>query len=319
MGKEDPRMHMHPAIAKSTPNSLEANAILNGANIRPLSFGGLLTKLVEAEQVSWQPREDMVSGTCALLGITPDEFEMRLKDPDLITAYVQDNWVIAISNRLRDEAIQAKTEHLTNYFSDSIARRLGDPNAARLEHMIQEQSERVDWLEGIARGRNGVMEGLKAHKKLDNWDRQRLADLEASSFAIPLAQLLDYLRDDEFLSMEDPHLQKSVVNYFASELTGQDIYHRWDVAEAWYNQELDDVSKDEIDELHTIWLAEADMKTLAEAYVTAYGYTDAGSKEFNRAPHPVLDILLITDQEKADFAQAYPMANPPKPPRKRKK
>jgi hypothetical protein len=98
---------MNPAVAKSVPNSPEAMALVHGNRLRGLSFGGLLTKLVEVDAVPYDDREAMKKAVCDLIGLPEHQFEGYLKDPDPIRSGTADKWSYESTHRLQ-QALKEK-------------------------------------------------------------------------------------------------------------------------------------------------------------------------------------------------------------------
>jgi hypothetical protein len=313
----DMRDQMHPRVARTVPSTPEAIAILNKEPLRPLAFGGLVTKLVEFGAIEAPSMESIRDSVSGLLNIDGSEFDERLADGEVINGHKANAWVSNYRERAENRLRNEKTDEARTYFQDYLFNSLDDPNSNRLTDMVQTERDRVASLEAEiqeleSRG------ALAIHHKmeLDRIVRPKLTACETSRYAIQLPELLEILLDSSVLFEHGDQMAHTTIRIMGHTLENLRLFSSAELLQEWFKgaREFPNAPIDVADAIGNIWLPEvAAVNMVARGYVDAYYAEDLGLNEIASLPNPIEEALYITDDEATAFFLAFPLANSQQP------
>lgn len=302
---------MHPGVAATVPSTPEAAALLAGKRLRPLTFGGLLTKLVERGAVQAGSRRELQAGTCALLGINQEQFSALLQEPGLIPSGLADHWSLEAQGRKRDEIIQKKQTEVHEYLTERILGQLPDRHLDKLSEMVAEQRHKVsDLVRQADDGTRGMLAKMVIQARLDSSEQPRLQALEVSRFAVSLPQLLGMLRNDPLLIEHGEGFQKEFMQGLGYELPKDRGLYAPNLVTGWLEGDTSHWSDQDKADFENTWLAEADISVLAPVYTDYfYGINGPGEHVLADLQDPVTATLYISEEEERAFFESYPLAH----------
>jgi hypothetical protein len=326
MKQPDLRQQMHPKVAATVPSTPEAKAILNGELIKPMAFGGLVTKLIENGAVESMSMEAVRTEVSETLGIKVEEFDERLRDPEVLDDATVWTWHDNYKEKAEGKLIEAKTETAKTHFNRAVEERVGDGNLGKLQPRIDAAAAKVTELEERLGEAN--VEEVDLTKipprlifdrlMLEKAHKPELEALEASPYAISLADLAEMLQSDTFLLADGEEFGEEVVKDFSYQL----IEEAKVLPESYwltylYEGKMDYLGEEEIEAMRNIWLSKAEVDLLAESYARKYyAHNDKdvpGESELEALPNPVRQAMFVSDKERADFFQTFPLANGAQP------
>jgi hypothetical protein len=312
---DDYRAQMHPRVAQTVPGTPEATAILAGERVKPMAFGGLVTKFVELGTVEATSMEAVKAGVSATLGIDEAEFSERLADSRLIDSDTAWHWEQNYERRGEAQLRADKEVEVKAHFDGVITERVGDTHLDKIQPRIDELGTKVAELEAQVADFEAQDLPFRAMpaKMLLQRRKPELEALEASTYAISLTDLVEVLKQDKLINAHGEKFAKDVVDGFAGWLNEVKILpETWWVNEL-YSGDTEYLEDDALAQMQDTWLSQADVALLSRAYAGSYyhglGKDVPGRAEMEALPNPVRDALIVSDDERAAFFASYPLAN----------
>lgn len=316
----DLRDQMHPGVAKTVPDTPEATAILQRDYVKPLAFGGFVTRLVETGSVQVGTMDEIRASVCGMLDIKPEEFDARLADPNLIDSSTAHDWAAEYRIRAKDGLIETATEEAKGHLAEALAGAEGK-DEGELERIV---AEHRTWIEGK---RNTIQEHENEGRKvlairdqlmLDHHLLPELERLEASSYAIRVSELMDVLRANEWFNEHGEDFALNVVGNFQgiSEYIKDAVIYEHDLQDLFLGRCEDPRI---LEAAQQTWLPESEMRLLARMYAQSYygrlpaGEETPGQEELETLPNPIEETLFVSEEEKEAFFIAFPLANGQRP------
>lgn len=315
------RQQMHPKIAATVPNTPEALAILNERLIIPRAFGGLVTKLVEHEAVDATSMDVLRTSVSEVLGIEENEFDEHIADFTLLEDDTVWRWHDNYKKKAEDELVKVKYRTVQDHFSELVEGRIGNGNTDKLQPRITEAAAKVDELEQqVAEFTEKGLEfrAIPPRLMLEKVRKPELEALKTSRYAISLADLTEMLQSDPLILEHGEEFAEEVVTNFAYSLNEKSKI----LPEPWwltslFKGETDYLGEEEMKTLQNTWLSEKDVALLAQSYSWAYyaplGKNVPGRSEMEALTNPIRQAMFVSEQERADFFERFPLANGTQP------
>ncbi len=312
---DDYRAQMHPRIAQTVPDTPEATAILAGEHVKPMAFGGLVTKFVEQGIVEATSMDAVRAGVSETLGIEEVEFSERLADSRLIDSDTAWRWTQEYERRGEARLRADKEVEVKAHFDGVITERVGDANLDKIKPRIDEARTKVTELEAQAadfEAQDLPFRAMPARMLLQR-RKPELEALEASAYAISLTDLVEVLKADELINAHGEEFAKDVVDSFAGWLNEVKILpETWWVNEL-YSGDTEYLEDKALAQMQDTWLSQADVALLSRAYAGSYyhglGKDVPGRREMDALPNPVRDAIIVSDDDRAAFFASYPLAD----------
>jgi hypothetical protein len=323
----DLRDQMHPRVAQAVPSSPEAEAILHKRSIKSLTFGDLVTKLVELGTVDANDMDSVRSGVSDTLGIEPDEFDTQLAGGRIIRGEQVRRWSQYYKFRVQTNFQQAKASEFLSHFSDRIMEAGGgtlhqlgmlQPRIEPLNSLVMAQEAEIAEKEAAW----GEAAAIPLRLMLEKVHRPKLVALRASRYAISLTGFADLAKTDPVFMQNGEEFAGEIIDELGTELAtpqwsllseGYPLYE-------WFNDKQEEIVPAAEAELQNTYLAEPEVGHFAELYA-AYYYdsrqgipSPPGRAELDAIVNPVNEVFYVSDEEKAAFFKTFPLANGIKPP-----
>jgi hypothetical protein len=308
----DKRDQMHPGVARAVPNTPEALTILRDRDLKPATFGDLVSCLTEMGVVPSGSFEEVQGGVCGLLGIPPQEFINRLHMPTFLESWEAAEWIRKVNKDVLDNLVSVKEAQAAEYFSTRMSEAFGDSGQDELGAMITKQASDISELDSeIASPNTSALSRARAIAKQKEVTLPFLEALKSSRYAVSLPTLIEYLRQDPLLQEGGKNFAEYVVMGLGHKLSEQSyLYIVEHLDDFFEGHEEDYFGPIEMQDFRDTWVAEAHLGLLAQVYAHQYyEFGGPGRTKLREIGNPVEAILYVLDEEEQSFFEKYPLAH----------
>lgn len=311
---EDYRAQMHRRVAQTIPDTPEATAILTGELVKPMTFGGLVTKLVETGTVEATSMDAVRTGVSGTLGIDEAEVTERLADSRLIEGETAWCWVQNYERRGEAQLRSGKEAEAKARFDRVILERIDGTNLDKIQPRIDGLSTKIAELEAQVADFEAQDLPFRAipAKILLNSHQSELRAIKSSAYAVSLGDLIEILKQDELLKAYGEEFARGVIDGFAGWLCQAKKLPEARWMNDLFSGDIEYLEDNALALMQNTWLSQADVAMFSSIYADCYygSSQDApGRVEVEALPNPVRDALIISKEERTAFFDAYPLAN----------
>jgi hypothetical protein len=318
---------MNPEVAQAVPNTPEAEAILSGEGYKPVTFGGLVSALVEAEAIQTTDFEGIKTQVMGMLGLSDEVFIKFLHDTQPISKHTAETWAQEYKKKSEHSLRQEMFDETHEYFKTKLAKDITPDDQKRFQLFqedvradIEARREALGELDECGMPLSGS--ALRKKMELDTVHVPFLKKIERSTYVMNLIDLAERLKGDSMLLRHGAEFARSVLkDEFIHSRSIASLVDNLDMREFvdyWSDDPDTTIEAADVDRLQNIWLPESFIvEGLAAAYANAYyqKYNPAapGRDEMRNLPNPIENICFITQDERSAFLSSYPLANGQKP------